>query len=165
VPKGGIRLGLPPPFPLAIITPGFLLTADQYTSYAIRLATWGFVAVTYDCAQAALDPLSDVVCVAFLQDLIDWCRTSVPLGKLADTGAVYLIGHSRGAKISALTAAIDPRVQALFLIDPVDTTVYAPLSPEYPSAVKALESLGSEGRALPLAVVGSGRGGDCVPKG
>lgn len=34
----------------------------------------------------------------------------------------------RGAKLSTLAAVQDPRVKALFLIDPVDTTVYAPLS-------------------------------------
>ena len=164
VPKGGGRIGLETPFPLAIITPGFLLGADQYTSYAERLASWGFVAVTYDRTQAALDPVSDVVCVSFLRDLIDWCRTSVPLGNLCDVNSIYLIGHSRGGKISTLAAAEDPRVKALFLIDPVDVTVYAPLSPEFPSAVQALEGLGKTGRSLPLAVVGSGRGGDCVPE-
>ena len=163
VPKGAGRLGLNAPFPLAIITPGFLIASDQYTSYCQRLASWGFVVVTYDRTQAALDPVSDVVCVEFLKDLIDWCRTSDPLGKVSDTNCVYLIGHSRGGKISSLAAAEDPRVQALFLIDPVDVTVYAPLSPEFPSAVSALENLGAQGRSLPLAVVGSGRGGDCVP--
>lgn len=163
VPKGGRRLGIDPPYPLAIITPGFLLTSDQYASYARRLASWGYVAVLYDQLQAALSPLSDVVCAAFLCDLIDWCRTSIPLGSLCDTNNVYFIGHSRGAKVSVLTAALDPRVKALFLIDPVDTTVYAPLSPEYPSAVAALETLSKEGRRLPMAVIGSGKGGDCVP--
>jgi pimeloyl-ACP methyl ester carboxylesterase len=164
VPKGGGRLGLNPPYPLAIITPGFLIASDQYTSYCERLASWGFVVISYDRTQAALDPVSDVVCVEFLRDLIDWCRTSVPLGKVSDTNSVYLIGHSRGGKISSLAAAEDTRVKALFLIDPVDVTVYAPLSPEFPSAVKAIESIGStQKRSLPLAVVGSGRGGDCVP--
>lgn len=162
-PKGGRRLGIEPPYPLAIITPGFLLASDQYASYARRLASWGYVAVLYDQLQAALSPLSDVVCTAFLRDLIDWCRTSVPLGSLCDTNNVYFIGHSRGAKVSVLTAAEDPRVKALFLIDPVDTTVYAPLSPDYPSAVAALSTLSKEGRRLPVGIIGSGRGGDCVP--
>jgi hypothetical protein len=108
--------------------------------------------------------VSDVVCVEFLRDLIDWCRTSVPLGSVCDTNAVYLIGHSRGGKISSLAAAEDTRVKALFLIDPVDVTVYAPLSEDFPSAVTAIESIGAtQKRSLPLAVVGSGRGGDCVP--
>lgn len=122
------------------------------------------MAVTYDRVQQALDPVSDVVCVSFLRDLLDWCRTSVPLGTLCDPSATFLIGHSRGAKISTLAATKDPRVQALFLLDPVDVTVYAPLSVEYPSAVTALSGVAATGRSLPVAIVGSGRGGDCVPK-
>lgn len=67
----------------------------------------------------------------------------------------------QGAKISTLTAAVDERVKALCLWDPVDVTVYAPQSPEYPSAVAALRNVQS---ALPVAVVGGGKAGDCVPK-
>lgn len=75
-----------------------------------------------------------------------------------------MIGHSRGGKISVLTAVEDPRVKAVFLLDPVDVTVYAPVSTDYPSAVEKLKNSGKFGRYLPIAVVGSGRGGDCVPK-
>lgn len=32
----------------------------------------------------------------------------------------------QGGKVSALTAAVDTRVKAVCLLDPVDTTVYAP---------------------------------------
>ena len=52
-------------------------------------------------------------------------------------------------------------MKALCLWDPVDVTVYAPQSPEYPSAVAALRNVQS---ALPVAVVGGGKAGDCVPK-
>ena len=69
------------------------------------------------------------------------------------------------APCSTLAALSDERVKALFLLDPVDITVYAPLGPDYPSAVAGLEGLGAQGRSLPLAVVGSGLGGDCVPAG
>ena len=68
---------------------------------------------------------------------------------------------TQGAKISTLTAAVDDRVRALCLWDPVDVTVYAPQSAEYPSAVAALRSARS---SLPVAVVGGGKAGDCVPK-
>lgn len=162
-PKGGAAKGLSPPYPLALISPGFLVAADQYSLYAERLSSWGWVVVTYDNTQQALDPINDVVSVAFLRDLIDWCTTSAPLGSLCDSSSVYLIGHSRGGKISALAAVKDPRVQAVFLLDPVDVTVYAPLSPGYPSAVAQLAGLARSGRSLPIAVIGSGRAGDCVP--
>lgn len=67
----------------------------------------------------------------------------------------------QGAKISTLTAAVDDRVKALCLWDPVDVTVYAPQGPEYPSAVAALRHVQNR---LPVAVVGGGKAGDCVPK-
>ena len=67
----------------------------------------------------------------------------------------------QGAKISTLTAAVDDRVKALCLWDPVDVTVYAPQSAEYPSAVAALRNVQSN---LPVAIVGGGKAGDCVPK-
>ena len=43
----------------------------------------------------------------------------------------------------------------------MDVTVYAPQSAEYPSAVAALRNVQS---SLPVAVVGGGKAGDCVPK-
>ena len=70
-------------------------------------------------------------------------------------------GCTQGAKISTLTAAVDDRVRALCLWDPVDVTVYAPQSAEYPSAVAALRNVQS---SLPVAIVGGGRAGDCAPK-
>ena len=51
------------------------------------------------------------------------------------------MGHSRGGKLSVLAAARDPRVTACCLLDPVDNTKYAPLGPEYPSAIAALHQL------------------------
>ena len=50
----------------------------------------------------------------------------------------------QGGKLSVLAAAVDPRVVALCLLDPVDNTVWAPLGPGYPSAVQALRQLGSK---------------------
>ena len=50
----------------------------------------------------------------------------------------------QGGKLSVLAAAVDPRVVALCLLDPVDNTVWAPLGPGYPSAVQALKQLGSK---------------------
>eukprot|EP00890_Picochlorum_soloecismus_P004898 jgi/Picsp_1/5409/NSC_02768-R1_protein len=163
VPKGGSHIGLYGRFPLAVISPGFLITADQYSSYARRLAEWGYVAVVYDFVQQALDPSSDLACVDLLEELLTWCgNLNNPIGSLCDSNNILLIGHSRGAKISSLVASKDPRVKALYLIDPVDVTVYTPLSPEFPSAASALES-SSLNQQLPVAIVGSGSGSDCAP--
>ena len=42
------RPGMPPPYPLAIMSGGFLTSASSYMSYARRLASWGYTVVLYD---------------------------------------------------------------------------------------------------------------------
>jgi len=168
-PKGAISQGYNPPFPLAIITSGFLVPAENYTSYARRLASWGYVVLQYDKTETVGDSLDDVLSVQMIRELIDWAETDPSLRQCADTERVYLCGHSRGGKLSTLAAIDDNRVAALCLIDPVDNTVYAPLGPRCPSAVAGLGNLererysGRMQRPLPMAVIGSGLGADCAP--
>jgi hypothetical protein len=87
-----------------------------------------YTVVRYNTRDALPDVLDDVTCVKLQRELMDWAATHPLMRRLADTRRVYAAGHSRGAKLAALTAAVDPRVAALCLIDPVDVTVYAPLS-------------------------------------
>ena len=89
-----------------------------------------------------------------MQDLVDWATHDALLQRVADTSRIYLLGHSRGAKIAALAAAADPRIAAICLIDPVDNTVYASLGPGFPSAADALRGV-PRGRPLPVAIVGA----------
>ena len=164
VPQGGSSVRLKAPFPLVVITPGFLIGSDQYNSYAERLASWGYAVVSYDFTQQVLDPTTDIACVKLLKELIDWCSTSGNvLSKVSDPENVMLIGHSRGGKISTLAAINDKRVKSLFLLDPVDVTVYTPDDRiNYPSATVALAASPTR-QQLPVCVVGAGRGGDCAP--
>ncbi|GAQ77704.1 Hypothetical protein KFL_000020650 [Klebsormidium nitens] len=171
------------PYPLAIFSGGFLVSSDQYQSYADRLASWGYVVLTYNKAEGLTGPLDDVLSARFISELITWAEQSRILKSKIDTRRVYLCGHSRGGKISVLAAAQDQRVAALCLLDPVDNTVYAPLAPGYPSAVAALR-VGRDGTesirgpagpktvlvkgrylaaSLPIAIVGGAFGGDCAP--
>lgn len=89
-----------------------------------------------------------------VQELIDWASTDPVLKQVADPRRVYLLGHSRGAKVATLAAAQDTRVAALCLVDPVDNTVYAPLGPGFPSAAAALQKI-PESRPLPVAIIGT----------
>ncbi|GJP44464.1 hypothetical protein CLOM_g3866 [Closterium sp. NIES-68] len=165
-------------FPLAVFSSGFLLDSAQYRSYAEHLASWGFAVVTYNKVEGLMGPLDDIICARFITELINWAGTSHVLRRIADNTRVYLCGHSRGAKVSVLAAAMDPRVLSLGLVDPVDNTIYAPLAPGYPSAVAAMRAGTSaiehlladahpanQGLALslPTLVVGGGYPGDCAP--
>lgn len=169
-PKGAVSQGYNPPYPLAIITGGFLVPAENYTSYAKRLASWGYVVLQYDKTETVGDTLDDVLSVQMIRELIDWAETDPTLRQCADTERVYLCGHSRGGKLSTLAAIDDNRIAALCLMDPVDNTVYAPIGPRYPSAIRGLGNLEKERysarmkRPLPMAVIGSGLGADCAPR-
>ncbi|CAI7882085.1 unnamed protein product, partial [Closterium sp. NIES-54] len=109
-------------FPLAVFSSGFLLDSAQYRSYAHHLASWGFAVVTYNKVEGLMGPLDDIICARFITELINWAGTSHLLRRIADNTRVYLCGHSRGAKVSVLAAAMDPRVLSLGLVDPVDNT-------------------------------------------
>ena len=160
------------PYPLAVFTAGFLVDAEQYASYARRLCSWGYVVVQYNKREnVAGNALDDVVSAAMIRDLIGWAQSDVLLGQLVDTAGdergagVYLVGHSRGGKISTLEALEDSRVRAACLLDPVDNTVYAPLGAGFPSALAAMRERGGAQNTPPLLVVGGERGGDCAPAG
>jgi hypothetical protein len=89
-------------------------------------------------------------------------RDACPIGRQAwSSGALISALCCQGGKVSALAAVVDPRVKAVCLLDPVDVTVYTPQGPDFPSAVAAVRHMS---RGIPLAVIGSGRAGDCVPK-
>ena len=100
----------------------------------------------YDKVETLTESLDDVVSTSVIREIIDWASINPLMQRISDTEAVYLIGttlvflaghessnctvgHSRGGKLSVLTAASDQRVRSLCLIDPVDNTVYAPLGP------------------------------------
>ncbi|CAD7701989.1 unnamed protein product, partial [Ostreobium quekettii] len=158
-PKGPLVEGRP--YPLAIITGGFLVPSEEYLSYAERLASWGYVAVLYDKIESPVDALDDIVSAEFIKEIIDWAGVDPLVSQVADNRRVYLVGHSRGGKVSVLAAQDDSRVVALCLIDPVDNTVYAPLAPGFPSAIAALNSVQE---TVPMAVIGADLAHDCAPE-
>ena len=149
------------PWPLAVISSGFLVGSDQYRAYAERLASYGYVAVLYDKVENINSTINDEVSSLFVTEIINWCSASPIFQGNLKTEEVYLIGHSRGGKVSLLAAEADDRVGAVLLLDPVDSNSYAPEGPGYPSAIR---QMGRLSRGLPIAIVGGGRSGDCIPQ-
>ena len=80
------------PFPLAVLTSGFLVDAEQYASYARRLCSWGYVVLQYNKREsvgvAGGNALDDVVSAAMVKDLIGWAQSDVLLGPQIDRGDV-----------------------------------------------------------------------------
>ena len=123
--------------PLAVLSSGFSVDAKMYSSYAQHLASWGWCVVGYDVNNnSMLSPLTDDLLAGHVREIINYVTAQPPFaGRVcAKEAEVLLVGHSRGAKVSVLESASDPRVGALVLLDPVDNTVYAPLAPGFPSA-------------------------------
>ena len=59
-----------------------------------------------------------------------------------------------------LPHAGNSRVNAAYLVDPMDNTKYSPEGEEYPSGVKALKRVGK-----PVGITGAGIMGRCNPEG
>lgn len=110
------------PFPVVVLSPGFTLATSYFNNYAQRLASYGIITVMQKVA-------NEVSHATYRDDtiaLIDWLeKPTGPNGGSVrgrlDTTKLGLVGHSLGGTISLLVAASDPRVKAVFGLDPVDS--------------------------------------------
>ncbi|KAJ9506829.1 hypothetical protein QJQ45_030403, partial [Haematococcus lacustris] len=176
--------GAPAPCsPLVVLSPGFLLNASLYRSYAQDLASWGYAGevvqgkrLVGQASRQADEQAMETVALYDLNELMDDTQTVAALGKVVDAcltqpqlkpqvdpGCIILAGHSRGGKLSCLAAAKDTRIKALLLLDPVDVTPMTPPGEGYPSCLAGLRAATSGARQLPVLVVGAAQGGDVIP--
>ena len=110
--------------PLVLFAPGFMLASRFYEPTCQRLASHGFVVVRAD------PPSGFTTQHTAMRDsligVLDWALSDAPFAAQVDPGRILVSGHSLGGKLATMVAAQDPRVTALFAIDPVDGGFGAP---------------------------------------
>ncbi len=144
--------------PVVIFLPGAQLTTAMYAPTVTRLASHGFIVVRADPAFSLFSP-DHAAMAADARAVIDWAlSSSSPIAESVDATRVAAMGHSLGGKLAIMTAFADPRVKAVFGIDPVNAQ-----SPDVvPDQVSPLTiPLGFAGETLDAA---TGAGGmACAP--
>ncbi|MFO0560272.1 MAG: hypothetical protein U0269_19810 [Polyangiales bacterium] len=139
----GSAAGRSAPFPVAVISNGFLISASQYQSYALKLARWGYVVLRWDTTtEGGVIPRS--IPHRILGNMLRELPNTVAamggaLGPMMNTRQVIFAGHSRGGKLSALAASNNANALAFVGFDPVDAAPPGtPVGPDYPSGAAAL---------------------------
>lgn len=115
---------------------------------------------TYDLSEL----VPDIDHVAAMRNILDACCSDPRLAPYCNPACIVLAGHSRGGKLSVLTAGEDKRVRGLLLMDPVDNTAMTPQGPGYPSCLPALRNVISRASPpVPVLVLGAACNGDVIP--
>ncbi len=150
------------PYPVVVIAHGFQLPVTQYTSYAKRLASHGYVALTADF-QAGFIGTDHVANAKQVLGGIDWAAQEPKLAGVADTNNVGLTGHSLGGKLSVHGAILDNRVRASITLDPVDGSMMcnAEKCPDISNMLPTDIPLGFLGETLDTMAGGFGQA--CAP--
>jgi len=108
------------PYPVVLLAHGFNLPPTQYTNYATRLASHGYVVVNVDHAGYIFGDVNHVANANQVLAGLDWAAEHPQLMAVSDINNVGATGHSLGGKISVLAAMYDARIKAAITLDPVD---------------------------------------------
>ena len=155
------------PSPVIVFWNGLMAKSSYYNTLTKKLASWGYAVVQYDVpASFALNSSSISTELALLPAFFTWLQAqsasnaSSPVYNKLNMNIIFFSGHSRGGKVAGLSWAetADARVKGAWLIDPVDTSQYNPISPTNPSAVQALKKSGKR-----IGVTGASLKGPCNP--
>lgn len=152
--------------PAVLFFNGFQSRYSWYSYLLDAVASWGFITVQYQIPALSLmsveaeletyyDPMMSWIEQGGLDDVLG------PVSNIkVDLNSIYSAGHSRGGKVASLvfTENDEATIRAAFLIDPVDSSGFAPISPENPSAVVSLAASDKK-----IAVVGAGIQSSCNP--
>lgn len=120
-------------FPLILFNHGFMLWGELYRSYGERLASHGFV-VALPSYPMSFSSANHTALAGDARFVIDHClaldaQPGSALFGLIDETRIGASGHSFGGKLSLLVASMDPRIQAVGVLDPVDGGGPAPDDP------------------------------------
>ena len=154
-----------------LFLPGFMLSASDFAITSERLATHGFIVLTPSFGDSFLNAIDHADLAAHSSAMLDWIvaeneQLSGPIWGSLDASGFGIAGHSRGGKIALMTALQDPRIKAVYTLDPVDS-IGGPFdttpTPENPSVTPEL--IGD--LAIPAGFLGAGKGGEgfqpCAP--
>jgi dienelactone hydrolase len=113
------------PCPVIVFIPGYLEPTLLYESYGNQAASWGYVVVI-----AHYIGTSDIELQGDISTLLEWldreqAGDSVLTGAM-DLDKLGIAGHSLGGKYALMTALNEPKIKAVFAIDPVDAAADLP---------------------------------------
>lgn len=158
-------------WPVVLFFNGFQSRYSWYSTLLDAVSSWGFVTVQYQLPAMSLMSV-EAELQTYYKPLIAWIETG-GLQKILDTmpgmivtadlTSIFSAGHSRGGKVASLVFTEDddrliPLIKAAFLIDPVDSSGFAPISAENPSAITSLKASGKS-----ISVAGASIVGSCNP--
>jgi chlorophyllase len=151
------------PFPLVVLSHGFQLNGEGYNVLGDRLASHGFVVVSPSYGDNLFNALSHTALAQIVVATIDWAaaengRSGSALFGHLDLDKIGVTGHSRGGKQSIYAAILDPRIKAVFGIDPVDSG--PPVGGNDPVAFPSITPERMGELTVPFAAIGAGRGGE-----
>jgi predicted dienelactone hydrolase len=142
-----------------VFSHGFQLTGDVYEAFGNRMASHGIIGVFPSYGDSLFTPLAHTELATLVSRMLDWSvaqsttRGSRLFGQV-DTTRLGAAGHSRGGKQSILATIEDPRIGAVFGVDPVDSGPPFGSDPvRYPSVTpERMDEL-----TVPAAFLGAGR--------
>jgi len=107
-----------PRYPLVLVAPPQSVPLAAMRRYADRLVTHGFIVGLYQVTDQSDQNAYRDAGLAYLKFVLE--STDLSIRNKIDSGRLGLMGHQLGAKISVAMAEKEPRIGALFLIDPAD---------------------------------------------
>lgn len=148
--------------PVVVFFNGFQSRSSWYAGMLRGVASWGFVTVQYQLPALSLITVKDEL-DRYYDPLMGWIEASDGLVKevpgMSAVQGVVSAGHSRGGKVASLVFTMgDYPIQAAWLIDPVDSSMFAPISKDNPSGVASLKKSGKS-----IGVAGASVLSSCNP--